>query len=419
MDLRELKALEIAARCRIVYRDGVWLVPSQSGEGTYRVTLRQGDLFECQCEDFELRGPEQPCKHVIAVKLVRERDGGPTLGVLDTDAVPKRPTYKQNWPAYNLAQTTEKHRLQVLLADLCAGVPEPERVGIGRPPIPTADRLFAVAFKVYCGLSSRRSVCDLTDAFDRGYLTRPLHPAKVCSFFTQPELTEPLRALVERSALPLRAVETDFAVDSSGFSASKFVRWHDEKYGAERSGRDWVKVHICCGVKTNVVTAVEIKGRDAGDCPLLPDLVTTTAKNFKIGEVSADKAYLSQVNIETVAFLGGTPFIAPKSNTSGRCGGLFERMYHYYCFNRDEFLRHYHKRSNVESTLSAIKRKFGDSVRSRRPVAMVNEALCKILLHNLTCVIASQIELGIDATFWPDDGAPRDVLPLARRTART
>ena len=32
------------------------------------------------------------------------------------------------------------------------------------------------------------------------------------------------------------------------------------------------------GVKTNVVTAVEIRGRDANDSPLLPPLVRTTAK---------------------------------------------------------------------------------------------------------------------------------------------
>src|SRR5207248_7994970 len=99
----------------------------------------------------------------------------------------------------------------------------------------------------------------------------------------EPELTGPLRELVARSALPLRAVETVFAVDSSGFSVSKFVRWMDEKYGVERSGHDWVKAHICTGVKTNVVTAVEIKDRDANDCPLLPPLVRATAENFTQG----------------------------------------------------------------------------------------------------------------------------------------
>ena len=116
---------------------------------------------------------------------------------------------------------------------------------------------------------------------------------KVNVILETPEITPYLHDLIIRSGLPLRAVETDFAVDSSGFSVSKFVRWFDEKYGRERSGKDWVKVHLCVGVKTGVVTGAAIYDRDANDCPILPELVRATAKNFTVGEVSAGKGYLS------------------------------------------------------------------------------------------------------------------------------
>src|SRR5215831_5401144 len=102
------------------------------------------------------------------------------------------------------------------------------------------------------------------------------------------ELTPILRDLIVQSALPLRVVETAFAPDSSGFSTSRFVRWYDEKYGVERSGHDWVKAHIMTGVKTNIVTAVEIEGRDAADSPMFKPLVETTATNFAVKEVPAD-----------------------------------------------------------------------------------------------------------------------------------
>ena len=36
---------------------------------------------------------------------------------------------------------------------------------------------------------------------------------------------------------------------------------------------------------------------------------------------------------------------------------------------------------------------------------MVNEALCKILCHNICCLIQSIYELGIEATFWGEDEA--------------
>lgn len=59
----------------------------------------------------------------------------------------------------------------------------------------------------------------------------------------------------------------------------------------------------------------------------------------------------------------------------------------------------YHKRSNVESTFSAIKRKFGAAVRSKRFTAQVNEILCKVLCHNLSCLVHAMRELGIEPSF--------------------
>jgi hypothetical protein len=78
-------------------------------------------------------------------------------------------------------------------------------------------------------------------------------------------------------------------------------------------------------------------------------------------------------------------------------------MVGHYLANKDSYWQKYHARSNVESTFSAIKAKFGDSVRSKTDVAKANEALCKILLHNLTCLIMSQVELGIEPVFWPNE----------------
>ena len=111
------------------------------------------------------------------------------------------------------------------------------------------------------------------------------------------------------------------------------------------------KVHMMCGVKRNVVTAVEIRERDAGDCPLFGPLVKTTASDFKIKKISADKTYLSEANLQTAASIGATPFIPFKTNSTGGVGGLFETAFHYFSLNREEFYNHYHKRSNIESTI--------------------------------------------------------------------
>jgi len=153
-------------------------------------------------------------------------------------------------------------------------------------------------------------------------------------------------------------------------------------------------------VRTNIVTAVVIGDKNLGDCPQLPELTNKTAENFTVEEMSADKAYLSADNLALLAARGVAAYIPFKSNSTLGNTPLWDRMFHYFNLHREEFLAHYHKRSNVESTFSAVKRKFGDSVRSRTGTAMVNEALAKIVCHNLCCVIQEWYELGIDPTDW-------------------
>jgi hypothetical protein len=89
-------------------------------------------------------------------------------------------------------------------------------------------------------------------------------------------------------------------------------------------------------------------------------------------------------------------------------------MFHYYSLHREEYMDHYHRRSNVEACFSGCKRLFGDYIRSRTDTAMKNEALCKLLAYNLTSVIHSQCELGVEPVFWPEIGNESDqkILPL-------
>ena len=89
MNLRDLKALEIAARAKIAVHNGVWMVPSQTTSGSYRVTL--GAEPSCPCDDFQLR--KLPCKHIIAARLVCARDHDGKAPEIVTQAVPKKPTW--------------------------------------------------------------------------------------------------------------------------------------------------------------------------------------------------------------------------------------------------------------------------------------------------------------------------------------
>jgi transposase len=69
-------------------------------------------------------------------------------------------------------------------------------------------------------------------------------------------------------------------------------------------------------------------------------------------------------------------------------------------YNRLAFMEHYHMRSNVESAFSMVKGKFGDSVRSKSDTGQVNEALCKVLAHNICVLIQAMHRLGIEPNFY-------------------
>jgi transposase len=80
-------------------------------------------------------------------------------------------------------------------------------------------------------------------------------------------------------------------------------------------------------------------------------------------------------------------------------GSRRSKAFHYFNLHREEFLKRYHARSNAESTLSSVKRKFGDSVKAKNDRSMRNEVPAKFVCHNLSCLIHAMEEFGIDPSF--------------------
>jgi transposase len=413
MEEREIKGLQIAAKSKLQRSDDGhrWFVPSQTrGKGGDYYYVVKPDPVKpfCSCPDFEAR--HLTCKHLYAVEFTIQReytDDGETQTVTETVTVKK--TYKQEWPAYNAAQVNEKDEFQKLLHELCKGVGEPSQT-MGRPRLPFEDMIFAAAFKVYSTVSGRRFMSDLRDAHGKGYISKLPCYNSIFNYFENEALTPYLKMLIEESSLPLQAIESDFAVDSSGFSTSRFVQWVQAKHHNPKlmEQRDWVKVHLMCGVKTNIVTSIEITDRYASDSPQFKGLVEATGQNFTMSEVSADKAYLSADNLQTVIDHHAMPYIPFKSNSAPAHRSknpTWRRMYHYFCYNQKWFMQQYHKRSNVETTFHMIKSKFGDSLRSKTETAQINEALCKVLCHNICCLIQSMFELNLKPEFWEPGSA--------------
>ena len=208
MNAREERGLIIAATCKLNRNaDGTWLVPAQTNKTAVAYTVNL-DTKACTCLDC--KDGKMVCKHYYAACIVHKREVMPNGDVIDTKSVTftERKTFTQNWTAYNLAQSTEKHRFQQLLFELTRGIAEPPmKPGPGRKPHTTKDSLFAMAMKVYGTLSSRRSSCDFKDAHGDGYTANAVPGMKVNKFFENPTLTPILKALIAESARPLRSVD--------------------------------------------------------------------------------------------------------------------------------------------------------------------------------------------------------------------
>lgn len=397
------KKLDRRERGRLLYKstrifkikDG-WRVTSQSNPCRQYIVRFNGHEPKCECPDCTMR--KKKCKHIWAVEFYIKRQIDEEGKITQTKGV--KITYAQKWKAYDQAQTNEKLIFMKLLKDLCFNIEQP-KYKFGRPTLPISDMLFASTLKVYTTFSLRRFISDFKIAKKMNLVSSTCTYANICYFMQRKDLTNILKKLISISASPLREVETDFAVDSSGFSTSRFARYFNYKWGRESKYRIWLKAHIMSGVKTNIITSVEITEGEVHDSPQLPYLVEETAKNFKVGEVSCDKAYSSRKNLQLIEDVGAVPFIPFKKNVNSHRAtkSIWGRMYHYFMYKHEEFLEHYHKRSNGETVFHMLKTKFRDNLRSKTKTAQINELLLKILCHNICVVIQEMSELGIKSQF--------------------
>jgi transposase len=398
---RKSKGFEMAKQDKPVFRDGVWLVKSQSNpRQVYRVSLAL-EGAKCDCEDFKERGIYGiKCKHYWSVEFTLSQMIN-TDGTI-TEIRTVRKTYPQNWTAYNMAQGRQKELYLKFLSDLCKTIKEPIRESAGRPSMPLSDMVFSSSLKVFSTFSLRRYKYDIEDAQSKGYVKNVPDYSTVAKYMESESLTPLLQGLIVLSSFPLKTVENkSFSIDSTGFSPAKFSRWYDHKYKKVRGRKIFYKAHLIIGNNTHIVCGAEITTEYVSDMNMLPEMVQGVKQNFDVQELCADKGYLSHDNFEALDRMGITPYIPFKSNTvaTSDTTTAWGRAYNYFALNQNAFMVRYHDRSNIESGMHMIKSKFGDYTRSKTDTACINEILLKVLCHNICVLISEMFELGIEVHF--------------------
>lgn len=305
--------------------------------------------------------------------------------------------YKEefNWHNYNQSQTKEKFLFVNILKDLCDLIEEPKH-DKGRKPTKIRDVIFSLALKQYLNTSSRRLFSDLEAYEKAGFISKAIPFNTLLDSIERTDLKHYLKELIEISSLPLKQLEADFAIDATGFSVSRYVTYFDYRHKKDRREKTWRKCHAVCGVRTNIITAVDITEGHVSDQTRFIPLANDTSRNFKIRDFCADKGYLSSQHFKLIKELGGTAYIPFRKNTSGKVAqrdrSYFKAAFRYFREHQEEYLEHYHKRSNIESAFSMIKRRFGNNVKCKKEVSQDNEIYAKVLAHNV-CVLVQELFL--------------------------
>ena len=323
-------------------------------------------------------------------------------------------SYSQNWKAYNDAQDDEKKLFRLILKELC-GMVEDKEQSRGRPRIPLGDMIFSAAYMVYSNHPARRFKTDLLELGLSGFVSQVPHRNSISNCLRAEPVTAVLTKLIEISSLPLKHYEDEFAADSTGLSTDRYARWVDDRTKEDKVRRKWLKVHLICGVRTNIVTSVIVTSGEASDTPQFKRLVDVMQRNFTPKEISADAGYISGENMRHAFLAGAVPFIKFKSNNAldANCKStLWKNLLRLFKERYWVYMSHYNKRNNVEATFSMMKAKFGGRLRSVDKRAQINEALLKILCHNICVLIQAFYELDVKITF------PTDTSVLDRTRAR-
>lgn len=315
--------------------------------------------------------------------------------------VKKRKTYPQDWSSYNLSKTQEKLMLLKILHHAVESI-DIDNIykGNGRPKQYIQDMIKACCLKVYCKSPSRNIISDLKLAESLGFLAKTPHFNSINNYMSDPSITKYLNELIKITAEPLIPIEKYFAVDSTGFATFNKKHWIDIRF-TNRSKKDWKKLHILTGVKSNIIASAKVTKGNEHDSPHFDYLVKNSIY-FNIKEISADAGYLGRKNCDIVTSIGAMPFIMPKKNvkkSKPHSSVAWGQMISLWLNNEKEFRKHYHRRSNVESTFAMIKKNLLPYVRSKSDVGQENEVLMKVICHNICVLIASIFEFGIKIKF--------------------
>jgi hypothetical protein len=397
---------------------GKYLVPSQSTPGARYVV--DVEAVTCTCPNFEERGGQgYRCKHLLVVQHLRHEVELPEETKVVSEEK-KRPYYYRPWRVIHRARTDLGRLGPHMLAEAvdALGLPAEEHK-VGRPPVPLRDIVFASLIKEFTRAPASSTIGYLERFQKEGLIGRVPSTPTLLREMAQPELQPIFQRLIVLTGMPLLGLDTTAATDSTGFGTGIFDCWNRHKHGgeaeqkkyerwlAEHQGRShrWVRLHVTFGTTTKAIASFQVtesRGPGTGDSPMFPELVRRAVQaGYPFQNWTADKAYgQKKSHFAMLEQLGINPILAFKSDAPAHGNPAYERSYHFFQTDPDAWGKIYVNRVQAESSIFALKERWGRRLDCRLPMAQYNELSARCVCHNVYSLIRAVHEFGIDPAFY-------------------
>ena len=316
----------------------------------------------------------------------------------------KKKRYPRDEALYNKIQENEFPIVFACLPGAILAVLDKPDLGSGkgRKPKKLYDILTCLFVKKYIDFSLRRSMGILRVFNYVGIIDAEIPCFKTLDNYLKKREIQPyLKKLIVLTSDLFSNIERCLATDATGIATTCYSSWYSIRIRRETRKRDHLMVHISAGTRSNVVVAIDIRTKKGEDNIIFRSHVKKVGERFDVDEWSGDKMYLSRANCDAVVEIGANPWFKIKSNTTSRAKGSsgWKKMVRSFKEEPEVANPKYHKRSNVESTNSSKKRKFGSSVSSRLPVSQVNEEYLSWIGYNFSMVPRAIYEFKVKPEF--------------------
>ncbi|GAB7015845.1 hypothetical protein JCM10550A_12130 [Methanogenium cariaci] len=168
------------------------------------------------------------------------------------------------------------------------------------------------------------------------------------------------------------------SIDATGFTSSYASHYYSKRINKTR--KSFIKASIAVDSNSLMIMGWKFSKFPVHDSRHAKSLINQVQKITKSECYTMDKGYDSENIHEYIRNTIGAESVIPVRKWGGN---IYSGKYRMEMF-RDFDQKKYGQRNMVETVFSMIKRKYGDTVRSRKYVNQVKEIKIRMILHNMT-----------------------------------